>query len=307
MFNLQVPEAFAPIIFEVKKEAPSILMGAGIASVVIATISACKATLQAAPVFEQHGMDVKEARKRVDEDDDYTKSDLGRDLTAIYKRTCCKLVGLYTPAAIMMTIGISCICSSNYILSERNIALATAYGTVNSAFKQYRDRVVEDLGEEKDRQYRTGEKEVTIEEVVDGKKKKKKVKVADPNSIGSGYMKYFTPNNPNWNDVCGMNYHWLKGQEQYFNHILNTKGYVTVAQVWERLDLDKGVLNPDALQNGWTYKNHDVVDFGLGNGTVDPVINILDNSGRPMEAYAIDLNPCTNVYESLCEEYKSAA
>lgn len=56
----------------------------------------------------------------------------------------------YIPAAAVGTATIACIIGANTISSRRSAALASAFGLTELAFKDYRDKVVEHIGEAKE-------------------------------------------------------------------------------------------------------------------------------------------------------------
>lgn len=56
----------------------------------------------------------------------------------------------YIPAAAVGTATIACIIGANTINTKRSAALASAYGLTELAFKEYRDKVVEHIGEKKE-------------------------------------------------------------------------------------------------------------------------------------------------------------
>ena len=52
-------------------------------------------------------------------------------------------------------------------LKKRNIALAAAYTTIDTTFKDYRERVIERFGEEVDKQLKYGIKAVEVEKDIE--------------------------------------------------------------------------------------------------------------------------------------------
>ena len=62
----------------------------------------------------------------------------------------------YAPALIIGTLSIAAILGSHKILKGRNIALASAYKALDVAYEEYRSRVREEYGEEKDRDFHLG-------------------------------------------------------------------------------------------------------------------------------------------------------
>lgn len=55
----------------------------------------------------------------------------------------------------------------------------------------------------------------------------------------SPYARLFGPENPNYMELPEYNVLFLKGQEQYFNHLLRTRGHVFLNEVYDSLGLDR--------------------------------------------------------------------
>lgn len=60
----------------------------------------------------------------------------------------------YIPAAVMGTVTIACIIGSNQISSRRNAALVSLYSLAEAGLKEYQTKVVETIGEGKERKIR---------------------------------------------------------------------------------------------------------------------------------------------------------
>ena len=112
---------------------PDILLAAGIASGVTATVLAVKATPKALELIEE---------KKVEEGKD--------ELTTMeVVKTCWKP---YIPAATSTIFGVGCILGSRSVNTRRSAALATAYKLSETAFAEYKDKVIETIGEEKEKE-----------------------------------------------------------------------------------------------------------------------------------------------------------
>lgn len=80
------------------------------------------------------------------------KSELGRDITPV--ETVRLTWKYYVPAAIMGAITISSIIGVNAISTKRQAALAGLYTITDKAFSEYKDKVVEIVGEKKEQEVR---------------------------------------------------------------------------------------------------------------------------------------------------------
>lgn len=127
------------------KRSPEILMGLGIAGMVTTTVLAVKATPKAILLIEDR-KDELEVEK----------------LTPIETvKTAWKC---YIPAAVSGTVSIACLIGSNSVNARRNAALATAYKLSETAFAEYRDGVIETIGEKKEKTVRDKVSEKQIKE-----------------------------------------------------------------------------------------------------------------------------------------------
>lgn len=110
----------------VSKNSPSILTGLGVGGVVTTALFSAKAGYR-------HG--VSEAVGGVSEDPK-------QRLKESYK--------FYIPATAATVTTVAAILSANSISSKRNAAIVSLYSITDSAFKEYKKKVVETLGEEKE-------------------------------------------------------------------------------------------------------------------------------------------------------------
>lgn len=118
--------------FVLSKHSPEILTGLGIAGMITTTVLAVKATPKAL---------------RCIDDAAYEKEELS--LTGVEKvKACWKC---YIPAAITGTVSIACLIGASSVNARRNAALATAYKLSETALTEYREKVVETIGEKKER------------------------------------------------------------------------------------------------------------------------------------------------------------
>lgn len=120
------------------EHSPEILMGVGIAGFVTTTVLAVRATPKALILLE-------EAEKK-------DETGAAKDLKPIdVVRTTWKC---YIPAAVTGTLSIACLIGSASVNARRNAALATAYSLSESALKTYQEKVIETIGEKKEKAIR---------------------------------------------------------------------------------------------------------------------------------------------------------
>lgn len=267
-----VARSFNRFGFKFKKHSPEILIVAGIAGAVTSAVMACKATTKVSEIIEETNKTV-ETIHQVQNDpemaDKYSEEDAKKDLAITYVQTGVKLAKLYGPSIVLGAVSIGCILASNNIVRKRNMALAAAYATIDSSFKDYRKRVVDRFGKELDRELKYNVKAQEIEEVVvdeNGKEKtvKKTVNAVNPTDI-SDYARFYDDGCAGWDKDPEMNLMFLRQQQNHANDVLQRKGHLFLNEVYDML----GIPRTKAGQIvGWIYDEKcpvgdNFVDFGL--------------------------------------------
>ena len=119
------------------KHTPDILVACGIASTVTSTVLAVKATPKALMLIEEAKL---EKRKNDEDTDQLSKVEV---IKAAWKP--------YIPAVLSGIAGVACILTAHSVNLKRNAVVATAYKLTETAFNEYKDAVVEEIGEKKER------------------------------------------------------------------------------------------------------------------------------------------------------------
>lgn len=130
----------------VSKHSPEILTGIGIAGMITTTVLAVKATPKAVEQIKQDS----ECNHDGDQNA-YTKKEA---IKSAWK--------FYIPAVVIGTVSITCLVGASSTHTRRNAALATAYKLSETALTEYREKVIETIGEkkEKDIQEKVVEKKI---------------------------------------------------------------------------------------------------------------------------------------------------
>lgn len=129
-FNLS--QAATNVRNGIVKHSPEILTGLGIAGMVTSTVLAVKATPKALRLIE-HEKEAKEVES----------------LTPVETvKTAWKC---YIPATATAAVSVACLIGASSTNLKRNAALATAYKISETAFSEYREKVIESIGEKKER------------------------------------------------------------------------------------------------------------------------------------------------------------
>lgn len=211
------------------KHSPEILTGIGIAGMITTTVLAVRETPKALRLLE-------DAR--------YEK---GEALTAGEKvKACWKC---YIPAAVTGVASTACLIGASSVSARRTAALAAAYQISETALSEYREKVIETIGEKK-------------EELVRDKVDKERL---EKNPVNTSAV-IITDNG---NTLC---YESLSGQ--YFksdidkirkavnelNRRMTYETYVSLSELYDELDIPHTVMSDDL---GWNLDGGLIdVDFG---------------------------------------------
>ena len=267
---------------KLKKHSPEILVVGGVVGLVASGVMACKATTKLSAILD----DSKEQIELFDKvaanpemvNEEYTVEDAEKDKKIVKVQTAVKVAKLYAPSIAVGVVSIGAIFASNNIMRKRNVALGAAYATVDRAFKDYRNRVVDRFGEELDKELRYNLKTKEIKETVEdenGKKKtvKRNIKYMD-SPMPSEFAVIYDDGCAGWTKDPEDNKFFLIQQQRYANERLKRRGYLSLNEVYELL----GFPSTKAGQVvGWlydckdpNYKGDNFVDFGLYNVDCEP-------------------------------------
>lgn len=117
------------------KHSPEILTGIGIAGMIATVVMAVRATPKAIMLVNE-----KECEQHVEK---LPKKEV--------VKTCWKC---YVPAAITGVTSVACLIGASSVNARRNAALATAYTISETALREYKEKVVETIGEKKEQTIR---------------------------------------------------------------------------------------------------------------------------------------------------------
>lgn len=118
-----------------KKHSPEILIGMGIAGAASSVIFAVKATPKAMILLEEK------------------RKELGVEKLEA-KEIIKTAAPVYIPTAVSFGVSVACIVGASSVNARRNAALTAAYTLSESTLRTYRDKVLETVGEDKEREIR---------------------------------------------------------------------------------------------------------------------------------------------------------
>lgn len=120
------------------KHSPEILTGIGVTGMITTTVLAVKATPKALQLIEMRNQEEK--RKN----DDFLRLGAWETVKTAWKP--------YIPAVSLGVASVTCIIGASAVNHKRNAALATAYAISERTLLKYRDKVVETIGEKKEKE-----------------------------------------------------------------------------------------------------------------------------------------------------------
>jgi hypothetical protein len=278
-----------------QKHSPSVLYGLGVLGVGTTVLLACRATLKLDEVLNKTEEELEVVEVSVKHDGEEAK----KASFNLRMRTAIDIAKLYAPAVAVGIVTIGAMTGSHVILRKRNAGLAAAYAIVDKSFKQYRGRVISELGPEQDFKFRFGtdQKEVVDETengpvvtVVQGPDQAKLKKKHE-----SMYARIFDEWNPLWSEVPNANQYLIQSVENHANQKLRVHGYVTLNDVYDMLGFDRTkagqlvgwVKNPKPDEHGVTGDGF--VDFGVWNaGTFEALEWISGNKKGILLDFNVD-------------------
>lgn len=247
-------------LLHAQAHSPEVLLVAGIAGVVGATVLACRATLKVDDVLSE-GLTKAENIKTVEKNEHYTEVDATKDLAILKVMTARRLVRLYAPAVGLGIVSVGALVGSHRILSTRNAGLAAAYTALDKGFSQYRDRVMKEFGPEKERELRYGGNEL----VYTKDEKTGELQRDLPGGVDTSiYARFFDENSKNWNTTTSYNQFFVQAQQNYMNDLLRVRGHVFLNEVYDALGLERSKAGAVV---GWVRGHGDnYIDFGVFEG-----------------------------------------
>lgn len=283
--------------FFVRKYSPEILTVVGIATSVAATVSCGVATgKHLEDILDTHSSNMW----ALEDDGDLTEKEKKAGKTKIYLSTIGNIAKIYAPTAILEGLSVACSFGSHKILKDRNVALMAAYTGLSTAYNNYRARVIEEFGEEKDQRYRAGVVDKVETETVETKGGKTKelekiLSVQDISKTASPYARCFDETNENWHGSADLNLLFLRNMENWMNDKLRMQGHLFLNEVYEALGFEHTTAGSVV---GWIIgkDKQNYVDFNIYN-LLDPSKRLFVNGDEA--AVWLDFNVDGLIYDKI--------
>lgn len=269
------------IKLNIEKKSPELLLVAGLITFAGTVVLACRATLKAEEVIDQHNermRSIEEAKNIAAENSeeyDYDVDLYKRDKAVAAMKTAVSFAKLYLPSAALAALSVTCFLSSRNIMQKRYLGVVAAYNAVSEAFNTYRKRVIEEAGEQMDRHYYYGssmDKNTIVETDKKGKVHETEEQVENVDSanvLQSSNTRIFDESNPNWDKNPDYVRLFLNAQQNYANDILHSRGHIFLNEVYDMLGFPH---TSEGAVMGWIEgKGDNCVDFGLSDYSKDQV------------------------------------
>ena len=238
------------IIPQVKKAAsnnsPMILTAIGVTGAVTTAILAGQAGFKAAHVLESERVDQMEAKEIVQ-----------------------KTWRLFVPAAGTGLVTIVCIVMANDISKRRSAALASAYTISQEAFREYRDKVTDKLGEKKEQAVRD---DIAQDRVMRNPPSIIIASNANSLCLDSYSGRYFD---------CDLE--TIRAAVNSINFQILTEGTASLTDFWDLLGLAK---TSESDELGWNTDAQVEVDYSAALMDGKPVLRIEFRRGPISKYYA---------------------
>ena len=285
-------------LMKVRKHSPVILMTAGITGLVGTVVLSSRATLRIESLMDEHDTNLAKIQEAVVKHEageltvEYSADDAKRDKVVVYTKTAIQVVKLYLPATALGVASIAAIVSGHTVLSKRNAATMAAYATLQTGFEKYRQRVVEQFGEDKDkelskpRQLIVEEKDVETGEV-------RETFQFDPNGL-SVYARFFDEYSPKWQKEPGYNQMFVQSQQNWLNDLFHSRGHLFLNEVYDALGLPR---SKEGSVVGWVKGlGDDYVDFGMNNPNNEAAREFVDGFERSI---LLDFNVAGLIWDRI--------
>lgn len=234
------------------KNSTAILMTIGITGMGTALVLAVKATPKALTLIE--------ARKEELETDELTKVET---VKAAWKP--------YIPAAATFIVSSACLIGANSIHAKRNAALATAYKLSETAFSEYKNKVIENIGEKKEK--------VVREQVAQAKVDKTPVTKSEVIIAGSGDVLFLEPVSGRYftSDI-----EYIRRTINEFNYRMTTgmESYISLSEFYDAINLHHTSTSDDI---GWNLYRDGLIDTSFSAAVAD--------DGRPCLVLEYSVSP----------------
>ena len=215
-----------------ERHTPEILTGIGVAGMVTSTVLAVKATPKAYLLVNDRKNELEVEKLPV---------------TELVKTTW----KCYIPAAVTCGASIACLVGASSVNFKRNAALATAYKLSEAALSEYKDAVIETIGEKKEQSVR--------DKVAEERIKKNPVSKSEIIVTGNGTTLCYDPVG---NSYFKSNIQQIESAKNKLNARMLSENYVSLNDFYDELGIGPTKLGDDL---GWDIYKDGLVEIAFSS------------------------------------------
>ena len=296
--------------FKLKKNAPSIMIGAAAVGTVVGTVMACRATLKLDSTLDNIKSDIDNVKAN----EELSEKEMKSELTKAYVRGGMAMAKLYGPAVLLIGSSIGLNVGSHVIMTKRYGMAVAAATAIKANFDEYRNYIREKYGDQADFDAEHNIKE-DKKEIQEGKKKREQITLTiDPQELKYRTAFYFDQSCDEWSKDGDYDIMFLKQRQAEANILLRKDGYLTLNKVRDMLgktklkwgDLVGWIYDPELNGTG----DIGFVDFRINDYIENPkVVNYLsqENTEKGLDRrFYINPNIQGFIYDNMetVERYK---
>ena len=249
-----------------KAQSPKVLFYTGLVLMGGTVVTACRGTMQLEDTLEHIRKDREDVETVVMANPGkYSERDVQKLNAYITAKGLVQITKLYLPSVALGVAAVACLTSSHNQLTRRNAGLSAALAATERALDRYRNRVREELGEDRELKIWRGER--TEEQAIlddEGRETKSKKKV----KVGGGYSPYARiwgrDTTQEWDPQPEYNLAKLRSVQSWATMTLNQRGHLFLNEVLDELGLER---MPAGAVVGWMSEKYGgkdgYVDFGV--------------------------------------------
>lgn len=237
-----------------ERHAPEILTGIGVAGMVTSTVLAVKATPKACLLINDRKDELEVEKLPV---------------TELIKTTW----KCYIPAVVTCGASIACLVGASSVNFKRNAALATAYKLSEAALSEYKDAVIETIGEKKEQSVR--------DKVAEERLKKNPVSKSEVIVTGNGTTLCYDPVG---NSYFKSSIQQIESAKNKLNARMLSENYVSLNDFYDELGIGPTKLGDDL---GWDIYKDGLIDIAFSSRLAEdgtPCL-VMDYSVAPRYEY----------------------
>lgn len=224
--------------FFLRKNAPTILTGAGVIGFIATIATTIHSSPKAMDTLQAISIDVQDTKERLTDTSiapPFTDKQIAQELSRVYLRSSVKLARVYGPTMLLGSASIICVISGHNMMLKRQAQLVAAYGVLSASYEAYRKRVADKIGKDEELELYRGVR--VTESCSDEGEPCEIIDMSD--SRPSPYSVFFDETSPMWKTTAEYNRFTLKAIEDWANRRLQIHGFLFLNEVLDQLSLQR--------------------------------------------------------------------